>query len=111
MKEIVSIVSVVCEFINWFIAKDIWGWFNERNGLYTAHSGFSVHIVHYVRTLHTVHIAHYVLILHTAHTAHNLRTVRSVHTEHTLYTAHTVHTVHTQLNTTDGINHVYQYMY
>jgi hypothetical protein len=82
-------MSVVCEFVNWFIAEEIWGWFNEINGSYMAHSLFTVHIVHNVRTLHTVH---------------------NVYMEYILHTAHSVHTVHTQVYTIDSVNHLYQYL-
>jgi hypothetical protein len=53
-------MSVVCEFINWFIAEEIWGWFRELNGVYTVHSVFTVHIVHSVNTVHNIHTVHVV---------------------------------------------------
>jgi hypothetical protein len=96
--KLISIMSLVCEFINWFIAEEICGCFNERNDLYTVHSVFTVHIEHIVNNLHIVH------------TVHNTNTLHSVHIEHTLHTANTVHTVHTPIYTIDGMNHFYQYL-
>ena len=38
-------MSVVCEWIDWFIAVEIWGWCNEVYGLHTVRTVRTVHLV------------------------------------------------------------------
>jgi hypothetical protein len=55
-------MSVVCEWIDWLIAVEKWGWCNEGYGVHTVQDVHNVHIVH---TVHTVHTAHTVQTLNT----------------------------------------------
>jgi hypothetical protein len=52
----VSVVSVVCEWVDWLIAVEIWGWCNEGYGVHNVHTVHTVRSVHTVCTVHTVHV-------------------------------------------------------
>ena len=65
--------SVVCEWTDWLIAVEVWGWFNER---YDVRTLCTVHTVHALRTLRTVHTVHTV---HSVYTLPNVHTVNVVH--------------------------------
>jgi hypothetical protein len=68
IAEMISGVSVVCEWIDWLIAVEICGWCNE---------GYGVHTVHTVRTVNTVHIVH---IVHTSTTVNTVHILYNIHT-------------------------------
>jgi hypothetical protein len=84
LTEIISSMSVVCEWIDWLIAVAIWGCCNKSYGVLTVHTLHSVHTVHTVTTVHTVYS------VHTVHTLRTVFNVRTVHTVHTVYREPTV---------------------
>jgi hypothetical protein len=51
IAEMLTGMSVFCEWIDWLTALENWGWCNEVYGVHTVHN---VHTVHTVRTLYTV---------------------------------------------------------
>jgi len=65
-NEIICGMSVVCEWIDWLRAVEIWGWCNKVYGVHTVHTVHTVHGLHNVRTVHTLHT---VYIVHTVHCA------------------------------------------
>jgi hypothetical protein len=87
-------MSVVCEWIDWLIAVEIWGLSNE---------GYGVHTVHIVRTMHTIHTVHTVQTANTVYTVQIVRTVRTVHIVHFHHTVHILHTQYT-LHTTHSLH-------
>jgi hypothetical protein len=43
LTEMISGVSVVCEWIEWLIVVEIWWWFNEVYVVYNIHTVHNVH--------------------------------------------------------------------
>ena len=61
--EMISGMSVVCEWIDWWIVVQTWGWCNEFYGVHTVHTLRTVHILRTVCTLITVHTMYIVYIM------------------------------------------------
>jgi hypothetical protein len=67
LAEILSGMSVVCEWIDWLIAVENWGWCNKVYSVHNVHTVHTVHTVHIVRTVHTLPTVN---IAHTMHCAY-----------------------------------------